>query len=770
MANAMQGIMALPGATRNMDQGSALPPPGAGPGGIDPSLIDPKTTAYARSNPEEFGQSMVDSLGESDPRLVYELRTSLAGMNLPPAVVDALLTMVDVLLQDPVNYAQNRQMFIDEGVPEEILPPNFDPIFLSGLQMALSETKRQPEVPKFARGGIVELKPIAKAMAQMGRGGDTMLAHITPGEARRLRVMGGSGTINPMTGLPEFGFFKSIAKAVTGTVKAVTNVVKDTAKAVGNVVSGAVDVVKSIAKPVVNVVKKIASSPIGKIALTVAAVYFMGPAGLNVAGTLGMTGATALGVNTALASTAVNLASGMSLKESLKGGAISGLTAGAVSAAFPSMLPASYQAAATPLAAPISAADYGASIDALDAANASTVQAAPSVAPGTPVSAVSGLESTNAIQPPSVPGLTAPGVTVPGIEAPSIATPQVQPIQLASAPGSSVTDVTSGVTGPVSTAPTVPSAFQTATDQAVTGNIPSSFGEVGTSGYGSAVPSAGEVSSGLSDAGYSTGTAANLAGETLAGTSATVPAQIEAPSLLDRGIGAIKSGYNTAMDYISPSRIQEAGVQGQYDAYNQALAATGDATLAREAFKAAAPGMLATYGPMAAVGTAALAASGAFTPKQPPPPGIVDSETMRTGAAPNPVNIGNVNTVTAPDIGYGSTSFYNTASGYSPAMGNFIAPQFQVRRPEDYLNLAFLNQRYAKGGIASLDKPRTYPRKTGAINGPGTGTSDSIPALLSDGEFVFTAKAVRAAGNGSRRAGAKRMYAMMKALERKANA
>jgi hypothetical protein len=58
-----------------------------------------------------------------------------------------------------------------------------------------------------------------------------------------------------------------------------------------------------------------------------------------------------------------------------------------------------------------------------------------------------------------------------------------------------------------------------------------------------------------------------------------------------------------------------------------------------------------------------------------------------------------------------------------------------------------------------------FPRKTGPINGPGTGTSDSIPAMLSDGEFVFTAKAVRNMGNGSRRKGAARMYKLMKMLE-----
>jgi len=53
----------------------------------------------------------------------------------------------------------------------------------------------------------------------------------------------------------------------------------------------------------------------------------------------------------------------------------------------------------------------------------------------------------------------------------------------------------------------------------------------------------------------------------------------------------------------------------------------------------------------------------------------------------------------------------------------------------------------------------------GAINGPGTPTSDSIPAMLSDGEFVMNAKAVRGAGDGDRRAGAQRMYDMMRKFE-----
>ena len=65
------------------------------------------------------------------------------------------------------------------------------------------------------------------------------------------------------------------------------------------------------------------------------------------------------------------------------------------------------------------------------------------------------------------------------------------------------------------------------------------------------------------------------------------------------------------------------------------------------------------------------------------------------------------------------------------------------------------------GAIGSL-----FMNNGGEVNGPGTGTSDSVPARLSDGEFVLTAKAVRGAGGGDRDIGAARMYEMMSELER----
>lgn len=47
-------------------------------------------------------------------------------------------------------------------------------------------------------------KKVAAAIAALGQHGDTMLAHIGPSEARLLKSRGGSGKLNPLTGLPSF--------------------------------------------------------------------------------------------------------------------------------------------------------------------------------------------------------------------------------------------------------------------------------------------------------------------------------------------------------------------------------------------------------------------------------------------------------------------------------------------------------------------------------------------------------------------------------------
>ena len=50
---------------------------------------------------------------------------------------------------------------------------------------------------------------------------------------------------------------------------------------------------------------------------------------------------------------------------------------------------------------------------------------------------------------------------------------------------------------------------------------------------------------------------------------------------------------------------------------------------------------------------------------------------------------------------------------------------------------------FAEGG--NVDE-QDFKRMNGDINGPGTEVSDDIPAMLSDGEFVMTGRAVRGAG------------------------
>ena len=78
------------------------------------------------------------------------------------------------------------------------------------------------------------------------------------------------------------------------------------------------------------------------------------------------------------------------------------------------------------------------------------------------------------------------------------------------------------------------------------------------------------------------------------------------------------------------------------------------------------------------------------------------------------------------------------------------------------------NQAKKKEVVTNYDDFGVFMAGGGEVEGPGTGTSDSVPARLSDGEFVVTADAVRGAGGGDRNVGAARMYDMMSQLERAA--
>jgi len=103
---------------------------------------------------------------------------------------------------------------------------------------------------------------------------------------------------------------------------------------------------------------------------------------------------------------------------------------------------------------------------------------------------------------------------------------------------------------------------------------------------------------------------------------------------------------------------------------------------------------------------------------------------------------------------------YTTGAAGAPSYRSLYDVMVPTVRQPIYQQFVEPVQTAAAGG-----EMQNFPRKTGYIGGPGTETSDSIPAMLSDGEFVMNAKAVRGAGNGSRERGVRKMYDMMRAFE-----
>jgi hypothetical protein len=99
--------------------------------------------------------------------------------------------------------------------------PNF-PLPATGLTksyknvLASEDPTERMRNAGFSAGGKTE----AKAVQNQGRGNDTMLVHMTPGEVAGLQALamqhGGSLTINPETGLAEAGFLKSILPTLIG--------------------------------------------------------------------------------------------------------------------------------------------------------------------------------------------------------------------------------------------------------------------------------------------------------------------------------------------------------------------------------------------------------------------------------------------------------------------------------------------------------------------------------------------------------------------------
>ena len=113
--------------------------------------------------------------------------------------------------------------------------------------------------------------------------------------------------------------------------------------------------------------------------------------------------------------------------------------------------------------------------------------------------------------------------------------------------------------------------------------------------------------------------------------------------------------------------------------------------------------------------------------------------------------------ITSDTAGYsnnnGAYATYPYPNYKDMELPNIEIPDFDF----DNLSLAEMRELYNP-------KP-VYFKHGGIINSGTTGTADDVPIMASKGEFVMTADAVRNAGKGDPRLGAKKLYNLMYSLE-----
>lgn len=853
MADNQAGIMALP---ENQDvQGPTL--------GLD-DTYDAVKQALGAARPDasvEMDSAMADLKGVAD--------------ELTEEQLDSMMQLVQYLYDNKDQYKQLVAELVTGGIVEEgDLPPEYDPEFLSTFGAILLEERKsrgadRPPFPEnFARGGIAEA---ARIVANQGRSGDTMLAHITADEARMLRKMGGVGTINPATGLPEFGFLDFIVKPLQKVGSAVTKVFK-------SVVSG---------------VKKVLASPVGRVVATIALATFLGPGAMGITG-LGLSS----GVAAATAAGTVSLASGESVKDAVKSAAFAYFVTPSAPAGAATATTAATPAFNNPISTWVgeTTAKYAGTnafvADALkfyDNANPYLKTAITSGTLGTTAGLLTGQNLEESVKGGLTSAAISTGVQAVG-NAPDIfnknakagaelvddinATQGAQAMQSTSAdknvvledgrfdylPNSKISGGSGSPVGPrmadgnfysdtgMANVPVYgPSSYTKAdiSPEALNYKTPS-YGlyngdTVGFEGVGakfSGVPEGGDFV-GLGNRPRTSDLVGNLdfipraasvdidAGGIAPAPTGGYKGVMEPIGRIGTGVkqvfsGDVLAGAKTAGGGISdlffpsgPSPEQVKTLQdtpGFYSSEKNAFTPTGEAAL-----RSITPNLLEKYGPATAAGIAGLALSGGFTPPDQPQseqgkllagtPGEdliakdADKYVVQNipGVSYSPEGqilsaTGAPSTVSMQDIRVGPANYTASMQDVTrPTAGSLMSPmqpQAPLMDPYQYYYQQYLASQnqpryYAMGGITSLSAPMqapppagiaslrdggnsNYPRRTGQISGPGTEKSDSIPAMLSDGEFVMTASAVRGFGKGSRREGAKRMYALMHQLERNA--
>ena len=156
MAEAMQGIMALQGAS---DMGGQDAPPL----NVTPEQMAAFESARGQIDPVEFGSELLKAGEKIDPIELKSMRDMLKQANMSPQIVDAIGQVVDTVLAEPEKYAEIRAKFLAEGVPEDLLPEQFDAGFFAALNLALDQVNSAFPTENPMQGGIASV-PMRAAM------------------------------------------------------------------------------------------------------------------------------------------------------------------------------------------------------------------------------------------------------------------------------------------------------------------------------------------------------------------------------------------------------------------------------------------------------------------------------------------------------------------------------------------------------------------------------------------------------------------------------
>ena len=153
-------------------------------------------------------------ISKKDPRFaqaVLAVEQQMGDTDIAPEQLDEMVKMLEFALNNKDRYPEIREALIkDKLVNAEDMPEQFNPVVLISVLVVLYGLQER-STQKMARGGLASA---ARQLRKAGRSGDTMLAHINPREAQMLRQAGGSGTINPSTGLPEYFSFGDLFKTI----------------------------------------------------------------------------------------------------------------------------------------------------------------------------------------------------------------------------------------------------------------------------------------------------------------------------------------------------------------------------------------------------------------------------------------------------------------------------------------------------------------------------------------------------------------------------